>query len=339
MNLPLPLRLLLWPFSLLYGAAARLQAWLYALGIYTAKRLDAPVVSVGNLTVGGTGKTPMVLWLAEKLLAQGKHVAILSRGYRGSGGTSDETEMLKGRLGDRVFFGVGPDRYMEGRRLESENHVDVFLLDDGFQHQQLARALDIVLVDSTVCLSKEWMLPAGRMREPISALRRATATVLTRAHGESSESVANQSIKKISGPRTFTAETKVLGYRRVSSGQLEQAIERELPPQPVFAFCGIGNPLAFFHDLAGWGITAAGQKAFRDHHSFSAQDIRTLEERAQSVGAKSLVTTEKDIQNLTGRQFSKLPLYACVIELQIREEKEFCDLLNKKLARREEFLA
>lgn len=339
MNLPLPLRLLLWPFSLLYGAAARLQAWLYAQGIYTAKHLNAPVVSVGNLTVGGTGKTPMVLWLAEKFLAQGKHVAILSRGYRGSGGSSDEVEMLKGRLGDRVFFGVGPDRYTEGRRIESENNVDVFLLDDGFQHLELARAADIVLVDSTTCLSKEWMLPAGRMREPVSALRRATAMVLTRAHGENSESVANPAIEKISGPRTFSAETTLLGYRQFSSGQLQQAIEGGLPPQPVFAFCGIGNPLAFFHDLAGWGITVAGQKVFRDHHSYSAHDIRTLEERGQSVGAKSLLTTEKDIQNLTGRQFSKLPLYACVIALHIREEKEFCDLLKEKLARREEFLA
>src|ERR1051326_1716032 len=127
---------------------------------------------------------------------------------------------------------------MEGRRLESENHVDVFLLDDGFQHQQLARALDIVLVDSTVCLSKEWMLPAGGMREPISALRRATATVLTRGHGESSECVHNKQIKKTSGPRTSTEETKVLGSRRVSNGKLEQAINRDLPPQPVFAFCG-----------------------------------------------------------------------------------------------------
>src|ERR1700739_3717093 len=134
MNLPLPFRLLLWPFSLVYGAAARLQAWLYAHRIYTAKRLNAPVVSVGNLTVGGTGKTPMVVWLAEKFLAEGKHVAILSRGYRGSDGTSDEVEMLKARLGDRVVFGVGPDRYVEGRRIESEHQGVFFFLDAGVKH-------------------------------------------------------------------------------------------------------------------------------------------------------------------------------------------------------------
>ena len=172
MIMPLPFRLLLWPLSLVYGAAARLHASLYALGVYTTRHLNAPVISVGNLSVGGTGKTPMVLWLAERFLAEHKRVAILSRGYRGSGGTSDEVKMLKGRLGDRVVFGVGPDRYFEGRRIESEQPVDVFLLDDGFQHLELARDADIVLVDCTTFQTERWLLPAGSMREPVSALRR-----------------------------------------------------------------------------------------------------------------------------------------------------------------------
>src|SRR5437762_7522029 len=126
MDWPLPIRILLWPLSWLYGIAARLRALLYSKGVFRTNRLKAPVVSVGNLTVGGTGKTPMVLWLAEKFLSQGKRVGILSRGYQGSGGTSDEIEMLKGRLGDRVVFGVGPDRYVAGRRLASEPQLDVF---------------------------------------------------------------------------------------------------------------------------------------------------------------------------------------------------------------------
>ena len=148
MNLPLPFRLLLWPFSVVYGVAARLHAWLYALGIYSVKRLNAPVVSVGNLTVGGTGKTPMVLWLAERFLAEGKRVGILSRGYRGSDGTSDEIEVLKGRLGDQVAFGVGPDRYVEGRRIESEQQIDVFLLDDGFHLSNTGHRFWASLIDS-----------------------------------------------------------------------------------------------------------------------------------------------------------------------------------------------
>src|SRR5215475_10909890 len=144
MNLPLPIRILLWPLSLIYGIGARCRAFLYKKGVFKAKRLKTPVISVGNLTVGGTGKTPMVLYLAEKFLAEGKRVGILSRGYRGSDGTSDEIEMLKRRLGDRMVFGVGADRFAEGSRIERENPVDLFLLDDGFQHLQLRRDVDIV---------------------------------------------------------------------------------------------------------------------------------------------------------------------------------------------------
>ena len=148
MNIPRPLAIALWPLSLVYGSAAKLRAWLYKQGWLKQKRLNRPVISVGNITVGGTGKTPMVIWLAEKLLAEGKHVAILSRGYRGANGTSDEIELMKQRLQGRVQFGVGSDRYAEAQRLDAAG-VDVYLLDDGFQHLQLARDADIVLVDST----------------------------------------------------------------------------------------------------------------------------------------------------------------------------------------------
>src|SRR5216684_6997544 len=174
-------RMLLWPLSLLYGAFVRLRFWLYAKGVLKQKRLKTPVVSVGNLTVGGTGKTPMVIWLAEQFLAEGKRVAILSRGYRGTNGTSDEIELMKFRLQGRVSFGVGKNRFAEGRRLESQQSIDVFLLDDGFQHLQLARDLDILLMDASRPLAGETLLPAGRLREPLAAMSRANLIVFTRA--------------------------------------------------------------------------------------------------------------------------------------------------------------
>src|SRR5215467_15329014 len=136
MNLHPMLRALLWPLSVLYGAAARSRVWMYQKGWLKQKRLKGTVISVGNIAVGGTGKTPMVIWLAEKFLAEGKRVAILSRGYRGSNGTSDEVELMKFRLQNRVAFGVGKDRFAEGHRLETQRRIDVFLLDDGFQHLQ-----------------------------------------------------------------------------------------------------------------------------------------------------------------------------------------------------------
>src|SRR5439155_26296801 len=126
MNVPPLLRRLLWPLAPLYGVGVRARVWLYANKWFKQKRLKATVISVGNLTVGGTGKTPMVIWLAEKLLSDGKRVAVLSRGYRGANGTIDEIELMKFRLQGRVTFGVGKNRFAEGRRLESQQSIDVF---------------------------------------------------------------------------------------------------------------------------------------------------------------------------------------------------------------------
>src|SRR5713226_676614 len=158
MILPRPLRTLLYPLSVFYEKIVRVRAGLYEKGRLRRKRLNGTVISVGNLTVGGTGKTPMVLWLAEKYLAEGKRVAILSRGYRGEYGTSDEIELLRARLGAKVRFGVGVDRFAEGRKLEEAEPVDVFLLDDGFQHRQLARDVDIVMLDGSKRLKNQWLL-------------------------------------------------------------------------------------------------------------------------------------------------------------------------------------
>src|SRR2546423_5731132 len=161
-------RILLWPVSLVYGAIAYSRAWLYQHRVLPQRRLKGVVISVGNLTVGGTGKTPLVIWLAERFLAEGRRVAILSRGYRGVNGTSDEIRVMRDHLQGRVLFGVAKNRFAEGKRLEAQA-VDIFLLDDGFQHLQLGRDGDIVLIDATRPLHDEFLLPAGRLREPTSA--------------------------------------------------------------------------------------------------------------------------------------------------------------------------
>src|SRR5277367_6154043 len=163
MKLPLLVRVALWPLSVIYGAYVRTRAGLYKKGWLKQKRLRGKVISVGNLSVGGTGKTPMVLWLAENFLAEGKRVAILSRGYKGAGGTSDEIELMKHRLQGRVKFGVGKNRFAEGHCIEQQEPVDVFLLDDGFQHLPLARDLDVVMLDGSHKLKDQWLLPSGML--------------------------------------------------------------------------------------------------------------------------------------------------------------------------------
>jgi tetraacyldisaccharide 4'-kinase len=329
MKLPLLVRLLLWPLAVLYGQITRWRAGLYAKGILKSKRLNRPVVSVGNLTVGGTGKTPMVIWLAERLLVDHKRVGILSRGYRGGDGTSDEIELMKSRLRQRPRFGVGADRYHQGKQMES--NVDVFILDDGFQHLQLARDVNILLVDASQPLGKQTMLPTGRLREPISAMTRADLLVFTR-----SETVAGTSaaIDKFQDYPVFSAATRLLGFRRFGTGSELLTVE-QIGEGPFYAFCGIGNPRAFFQDLKNWNIALAGQSEFRDHHHYDARDVSEIEAAARDVGAKAMLTTEKDAQNLTDAKFAQLPAYLAVIDLVVSNEAALLEIIREKLEAKE----
>lgn len=331
MSLAPPVRVLLWPFSVVYGAMVRIRALLYRKGWLKQRRLRGKVISVGNLTMGGTGKTPMVLWLAENFLKEGKSVAILSRGYRGSHGTSDEIELMKHRLRDRVAFGVGKDRFAEGQRLEAQQPVDVFLLDDGFQHRRLARDLDILMLDGSRKLKNEWLLPAGSLREPLTACRRADVLVVTRK-SERPEIEASDSHQF----SIFYARTKLLGFRRLGNALRQKptrdvAYLGEIGAGPFFAFCGIGNPEAFFADLEHWHVPLAGKKAFRDHHLYSEYDLERLKDEALRAGAIGLVTTEKDAFNISTPAHAVLPIFVSVIDLDVSSESEFLAALDRKL--------
>lgn len=328
MKVSLLLRALLWPLSVLYGVIVRVKVWLYANKWFKQKRLNARVISVGNLTVGGTGKTPMVIWLAEKFLAEGKRVAILSRGYRGANGTGDEIELMKFRLQGRVSFGVGKNRFAAGRRLESQQPIDVFLLDDGFQHLQLARDLDILLMDVSRPLAGESLLPAGRLREPVTAMSRANLIIFTRAEAESGTIDAIGKLKQFP---VFAASTRLLGFRHFS-GEVTPLSASEIGAGPFFAFCGLGNPDAFFRDLGSWGLAICGQAIFPDHHRYTQRDILAVKQAAKQAGASELVTTEKDAQNLAGTNFGETPLYVAVIDLVVTPEADFRNVLEETLS-------
>jgi tetraacyldisaccharide 4'-kinase len=327
MNLPLVIRILLWPLSQVYGIYVNVRRALYVRGWLKARRLKATVISVGNLTVGGTGKTPMVLWLAEKFLARGKNVAVLSRGYRGSRGSSDEIKLLKGRLGARVLFGVGPNRFRSGSRLESGHAVDVFLLDDGFQHLQLARDLDIVMLDGSHKVENEWLLPAGPLREPVAACRRADILVVSRKFERPFIEARDAHTFSI-----FYAQTRLLGFRRLGSDSQQKYLS-EIGSGPFLSFCGIGNPEAFFDDLSRWHVSVAERKVFSDHHKYSARELEHLQSRAEACGATGLVTTEKDAENLP-RISPRMPIWIAVIDFVFTAESELLAVIDRKLAAR-----
>jgi len=341
---------LLWPLSLPYGAVAHLRARAYQKGILHQRRLDGVVISVGNLTVGGTGKTPMVIWIAERLLSDGKRVGILTRGYRGranraartanadefgdriqpasSGGSqssSDEVRLLASRLRHRVEIGVGANRYALGRELARQG-VEWFVLDDGFQHLQLARDVDIVLIDATNPFGGGRALPSGRLRERRPALARADIIVITRSERAPAVEAA---VRRDSAAPIFYARTQLDALRRVSDGQMGAEVS-PVDTGPLFAFCAIGNPSSFVADLREWGVQLAGHKFFRDHHRFTERDDSAILREAQAAGARGLICTEKDLYNLHEIHYAKLPLYYCSISMWIDRGDEFWSLVKEK---------
>lgn len=345
MNLHPILRWLLWPFSLLYGAAVLFRAWLYRKGILQQRRVNGVVISVGNLTTGGTGKTPLVMELAQHLLDRGRRPGILSRGYRGgvhpderaakppdadrAAVLSDETWMMQRHFGSNVRLGVGADRYAHGLRLEKEG-VEWFLLDDGFQHLRLARDADILVIDARDPFGSGHLLPAGRLREPKSAMRRADIIVITRSeHAPAVESV----IRRYTPAPIFYAVTELKEVYLEGRGAGDVRTPDWLGKR-MFVFCGIGNPAAFVENVAHWGMDVAGHMAFRDHHRYSTGDLAAIERRATAAGAEALICTEKDSYNLGLARPRALPLYVCRIASRLTDPARFWATLYEILERK-----
>jgi tetraacyldisaccharide 4'-kinase len=368
MNLHPILRWLLWPFSLLYGAAVLLRAWLYRKGLAQQKRLNGIVISVGNLTTGGTGKTPLVICLAEQLHRDGRKVAVLTRGYRkdlparplaikkmfvffakaqrgliertvrraegrdpyedttggafNCDGQSDEVQVLSASLPEGLPIGVSANRHAIGKEL-AERGYEWFLLDDGFQHQRLARDADILLIDARDPFGSGHLLPAGRLREPKSAMRRADLIVITRSeHAPALESV----IRRYTPAPVFYATTELKEIYLEGRGTGDQRTADWLGKR-MFVFCGIGNPAAFVENVGHWGMDVAGHMAFRDHHRYIAADLAEIERRATAAGAEALICTEKDSYNLGDARPRELPLYVCRIATRLADPARFWQTL------------
>lgn len=294
-----------------YELAARLRLWGYAHGWFQMRRLPRPVISIGNLTVGGTGKTPVVMHVVDRLTAQGKRVAILSRGYRRRSKAtqllvSDGRQVLVGpdEAGDEPYLmarrcphavvAVGADRYALGQWVLSRLLVDCFVLDDGYQHVQLHRDVNLLLVDATDTAGLRAALPVGRLREPLSAAARASAVLITRVdRKETGEQVWRQLVQAcptLSPPITvgFTAEE----FRRV--GRDERRSRDAFHGRSAVIFSGIGNAGSFHALVEELGITVIETLAFPDHVHYTHAMMETIRARAKAGGVDLLVTTEKD---------------------------------------------
>jgi tetraacyldisaccharide 4'-kinase len=300
--------LLLTPLAWLYSLALRLRAQLYRSGMFKTLRLPRPVVSIGNITVGGTGKTPVTAYIAKFLLAQGYKVAVLSRGYGGSleGQTcvvSDgATIMLSAKeCGDEPYLlastvpglmvVIGTDRYAAGQLAMQQLSPDVFLLDDGFQHLRLFRDLNILLMDFSRPFGNNLTLPAGILREPSSAMQRADLVIYTRAP-ESTSSMLEQIIPMCISRHTIV---DLLPLNSQVSVQFSQCKDNK-----VLAFAGIADPDLFFTGLRAQGLNLVRCLGFPDHADYNRERYNEIAEAARTSGADVLVTTEKDGVKLKG---------------------------------------
>lgn len=329
------------PLATAARAGLRLASWPYGLGAWTRNRLfdrgwkrvnraAVPVVSVGNLTLGGTGKTPCVEWVARYFCERGVQVAIVSRGYGAQAGRNDEAMVLEENLPDVPHL-QGADRFAEARRAVEELESELVVLDDGFQHRRLHRDLDIVLIDATHPPARDRLFPRGTLREPASGLGRAHAILLTRCDQvPASEVEAIRNWLKRRWPRTpvATAEHRPVALVR---GEGESEPAEMLAGRTVGAFCGIGNPAAFRRTLKAMGAAVAEFRAYRDHHGYARADVEDLTRWAGTLPVGALIaTTQKDWVKLRVNELAGRPLWAVRIGLSFRDgEAEFAAVLER----------
>jgi len=381
---------LLQPLAAGFQMGVALRHAAYRRGWFKTRRLARPVISVGNLSVGGTGKTPLVALIATTLMKLGGRPGILTRGY-GRGGkdlvallpqpnrvadpreVGDEPALLASALPE-VPIVVCADRYRAGRLAEEKLNVTVHILDDGFQHLALARDLDIVVLDVTQEIENGALLPAGRLREPVSALQRANAVVISRTELGDPEPLAARVTETNPQAKIFRSTTKLCGFREICSETqkncsdhvilseakdlavrtaeqnemlrfaqhdnervfqhpegCETASRDDWRSKPVLAFCGLGNPRAFFADLRRWGLTLACEEVFPDHHVYTEAELNGLAKKARQAGAAALITTEKDAMNFPAGGRPDLPVVACAVRVEVAECAEFELMLRSQL--------
>ena len=283
-------------------------------------RAPCPVISVGNITAGGTGKTPMVEWLVRWLKANHHRPAVLARGYRATSGTSnDESQLLSGHLGDVPVL-TGKDRAGSARQALAQKIANVFVLDDGFQHFAMQRDLDIVLIDCLLPFGGGHLLPRGLLREPLSALKRAHVIVLTRCdqvQAEDRRRITDAVLAANPSLPIVEAVHVPVGLVADGSGRPEERDLDAVRGKNVLLFSGIGNPDGFEQTVLSLGCSVAEHFRFRDHHRYFDHELTELQQRAERACCDAALTTEKDIVKIGRCWKSRVPLFALKVQIEL----------------------
>ncbi len=315
------LRVLLLIPSFVYSLLIKLRNFLYSAGWLKVHHVNAAVISVGNITAGGTGKTPLVAWLVKHLAGKYKP-AILTRGYKSNEGISDEATLLAHTC-RQIPVMVNPDR-VAGAKESIAQGANVLVLDDGFQHRRLARDLDIVTIDATEPFGFGRLLPAGLLREPVRQISRADAVVITRANQTTPEKTEQikQTIRKYKVDMPIASAVHRCASLNTAAGG-ETSLEK-VREKKVFAYCGIGNPEAFFRTLEELGVNLVGRKIYSDHYHYTGSDISQISKLAHNANAELVLTTEKDWIKSSGLLSDQdKPHFAYLtVELEFIEEED-----------------
>jgi tetraacyldisaccharide 4'-kinase len=354
--------LILAPLGALYSAVMRARLTLYRSGRLRIHKINSPVISVGNITTGGTGKTPLVEWIARAAAKENRRACILTRGY----GRTDTRKRVLVSDGERILASAGEggdeprllaemlqgiasvisdaDRVAAARWAEANLKSDLFILDDGFQHLRIARDLDLVAVDATNPWGGERLLPSGRLRESLDGLARADCIILTRVEQSSDiESLRKQAERFSNGRPVLLSSTRTRAIRPLDKAVIESIsfdplshpsplINHPSQSPPIAAFCAIGNPASFFAHLQSDGHTLSYTRAFADHYAYEQSDIDALISEAKRTGAHALLTTAKDAVKLSSLRFD-LPCYVMEIELEFDDEEKFRGMIRDAIER------
>lgn len=331
------------PFSTVFSLVTQARRAAYEHGLFKTSHVGVPVISVGNITTGGTGKTPLVEWICRKIAQMPQtNICVLTRGY---GRTNPEAQVLvsdatqlhatEQESGDealllaRNLLGVAAvianrDRIHAANWAIQHLNTNVFVLDDGFQHLRIARDLNVVVIDAMDPWGGGELLPSGKLREPISGLARANCVVLTRTDKATDPTDVTKPVQQYApNAPVFTSRMVTSGFRELDGSTVRKSEIR----QPLLAFCGVGNAQSFFGQVANEGLQIVGKRDFRDHYRYQALDIERLIEDAADRGARALITTAKDAIKLESINLP-LPCYILDIQIAIDDEQSLIEMIT-----------
>jgi tetraacyldisaccharide 4'-kinase len=337
------------PFSWLFGCVVVLRNLLFDWKIFTIERVVVPVISIGNITTGGTGKTPVVGLIVKMLQERNIRCAVVSRGYkretRGLVEVSDGSSLktTARNAGDEAFqlaarfpkaIVVVDEQRVHGARYAVERlNAQAVVLDDGFQHRALHRDLDIVLIDAARSPFNMAMLPAGYRRDALSSLKRASAVLLTKVKPDVNVEQFKEQVGLYTNAKFFSSSFTVRAFRRAKTGFSVDL--NSVKGKQAVAFCGIGQPESFKGSLEELGIRVSSMISFEDHHPYSDSDLLRVVAEQEKFKAEYIITTEKDLARLSSLDFSeKYPLFYLEIEVSIHQEQEWNELISTALGKR-----